>query len=812
MKFRSLRERTIRIAILVLSMVCVTSGTHPFYQVGGRDQARVTGSRASLAQQISVASILETLSQPDPATRRRLNEDFARIPMCFEANQGQAPESAQFVSASAGRRLLLNPIEATLELRQSNSAGPEDLRMHLVNADPAAQIHGLDLLPTRAHYFIGNNRDDWHTNIPTFARVICEKVYPGVDLIYYGNQRQLEYDFVVAPGADPDRIKLRFEGAQKTVLDPEGNLIVLAGGTEVRHEKPVAYQEADGERSEVPVAFSLFADGSAGFELGAYDPSRELVIDPVLVFSTYLGGSEADVGRGIFVDSGGNAYVLGDSRSPDFTNDTADGANANIFIGKFTPGGGAFAYAFFGGPKDEVATGLAIDAAGNAYISGSTQSENFAAPGSINPVLLGASDAFVAKLNPASGAFFYLTLVGGSGDESAVSIAIDAPGNAYISGKTTSTDFPTANAIQPSYGGGDSDAFISKISLDGKSLVYSTYLGGTGTENLAGRCGVAVDSAGNAYVAGDTQSGDFPLSNALRSSKSGSASSLDAYVSKIDPTGSAFVYSTYFGGDEDDFGFGIAADSSGSAYIAGRTKSTSFTGSSSTRPLVGTADAFVSKLNAAGSTVSYLTFIGAANGDESANAIVVDASGNAYVAGSAGNGLATVKSVQSYFTGGDDVLVARLSSTGTVNFSTYLGGSGDETGLAISVDPAGSIYVTGSTDSEDLLTSEAVRTENAGGTDLFVAKIDPNTDPNGPLIYNVVLIGKQLRVFGQNFSNGAFVLVNDSAKTTNGGQDPSQILHSKQAGKKAKPGKTIQIQVENANGKRSNLFFFRRPD
>lgn len=805
MDSRSLHKKTTRIAIIALSIVCVTSSTHPSWQTGRGNEALADGARAAIAQQLP--STPEALSQPDPASRRTLSDAFARMPMCFEANQGQAPASAQFVSAFAGRRLLLSPTQATLKLRHAGSAGYQDLKLSLVNADSAARIQGLDLLETRAHYFIGNNRSNWHTNIPTFARVICEKIYPGVDMIYYGNQKQLEYDFVVAPGADPDRIKLRFDGAHATAVDSEGNLIVAAGGTEVRHNKPIAYQEVEGERSEVAVAFNLFADGSAGFELGDYDRSKELVIDPVLVFSTYLGGSGDDLGKGIFVDSGGNAFVLGESRSSDFTNGTPD--NSDIFIGKFTANGGAFSYAFFGGNKDDFATGLAVDGNGFAYISGSTKSDNLVAPNSINQALSGPSDAFVARLDPATGGFSYFTLIGGSGDETAVSIAVDVFGSAYISGKTTSTDFPTVNGIQTSYGGGDSDAFVSKISLDGSSLIYSTYLGGSGTENIADRCGVALDPAGNVYVTGDTQSDDFPVSNALRSTR---GPALDAYVSKINPTGTAFVYSTYFGGSEDDLGFGIAADSSGNAYITGRTRSTSFTGSSSTRPLLATSDAFVSKLNATGSTVGYLTFIGAANGDESGNAIAVDASGNAFVTGSAGAGLATVKSVQSHFTGGNDVFVARLSSAGAVNFSTYLGGSGNEAGQAISVDSAGGIYITGSTSSEDLLITEALIEKNSGGTDLFVAKIDPNTDPNGPLIYNVRLIGKQLRVFGQNFSNGAFIRVNDSPKTTNGGQDPTQILNSKKAGKKAKPGKTIQVQVENANGRRSNLFFFSSPD
>jgi hypothetical protein len=731
------------------------------------------------------------------------------MPICFEVNEGQATSSARFVSALGGPRLLLSPARATLDLRQSSPAGEEALSMQLVSADPAAEIRGVDLLPASANYFIGNDPSDWHTNIPTYARVLCESVYPGVDMIYHGSRGKLEYDFVVAPGSEANQIKLRFEGAKETTIDPWGNLIIQAQGTEVRHNKPVAYQEADGERQEVRAEFNLFDDDTVGFQIGEYDRTRELVIDPVLVFSTYLGGSAADLGGGIFVDSEGSAYVLGDSRSSDFTHGTED--NADIFIGKFSADGGTFAYAFFGGSKDDSATGLAVDADGNTYISGSTQSNDIAGPNSINPTLSGSSDALVIRFNLDSG-FSYSTIVGGAGDETGVSIALDDNGNAYISGKTTSIDFPTVNAIQPAYGGGDSDSFVAKIAVDGASLVYSTYLGGGSAENLVGRTGIAVDSAGIAYVTGDTQSTDFPLEAPLRSTKTGDASSLDAYVSKIDPTGSSFVYSTYAGGTEDDTGLGIAADSSGGAYVTGRTRSTTFTGSGSTRPSTGTTDAFVAKINAAGSAFSYLTFIGGVNGDESANDIVVDGSGSAYVTGTAGEDFPTVLSVQSYFSGGnEDVLVARLSPSGTVTFSTYLGGAGDEAGLGIAVDSTGSIYVTGSVDSDDYLAVDAIREENSGGTDLLVSKIDPNTDPSGPLIYDVRITGNLMFVLGQNFDNGAFVRINDVKRGGDGGEDPSQILTSKKAQKKTKPGKTVQVQVENGDGKRSNLFFFTRP-
>lgn len=738
------------------------------------------------------------------------------MPLCFEVNKGQVASSAKFVAGGNGYRLLLGPTAAQLAVREPHSDRSRLLRMHLLNADPAAEIRGVDPLETRANYFIGNDPSKWHTDVPTFARVLCERVYPGVDMLYYGNQRQLEYDFVVAPGADPENIKLQFDGGKKVAVDKEGNLIVKAGEAELRHNRPVAFQERDGIRSEVPVGFDLLADGVVGFQLGDYDRSRELVIDPVLVFSTYLGGSLLDVGRAIFVSSAGNAYVLGESRSPDFTDGSAD--NADVFVGTFTASGGSFSYAFFGGSKDEIATGLAVDSDGNAYVSGSTQSDNLAGENSINPALSGPSDAFVAKLKPTIAGLSYLTLIGGSGSETGVSITIDDSGNAYITGRTTSADFPTVNALQSGYGGGDSDAFVSKITPVGSSLVYSTYLGGSGSENSFEKSGIAIDATRNAYVTGDTNSTDFPLKDAIRSSNSDLH--LDAYVSKIDPAGGALVYSTYLGGGNEDTGTGIAADAAGNAYISGSTKSTSFTGSGVTRPAGSTSDAYVAKLNSAGSAFSYLTFIGGPAGNEAAEAIAVDSSRNAYITGSTSLGVGTagplfptVRPVQSYFAGkAIDVIVTRLSPTGVINFSTYLGGSGDETGLGIAVDSTGAIYVTGFTDSENFLTAEPLRSENAGGVDLFVAKINPDADPNGPLIYNVVLVGKQMRVLGQNFAVGAFIRLNDSPKETNGGQDPTEILVSKKAGKKAKPGRTVQIQVENPDGKKSNLFFFTKPE
>jgi hypothetical protein len=429
--------------------------------------------------------------------------------------------------------------------------------------------------------------------------------------------------------------------------------------------------------------------------------------------------------------------------------------------------------------------------------------------------LRGTSDAFVIKLAALpdqSLIFEYSSLIGGSGEETGASLAVGA-GNVYITGRTSSQDFPTVAAIQSVFGGGDSDAFAAKLATDGKSFVYSTYLGGSATENQIRKTGISIDSAGNAYVSGDTQSANFPLRNALRGAKVGTAASFDGFVAKINPAGSDFVYSTYLGGSEDDFALGIANDAAGNAYVTGRTRSLSFTGSGSSRPSTGTTDAFVAKLNAAGSAITYLTFIGGNSGDESANAITVDAAGSAVIAGTAGQGAPTVNPIQSFFRGGpEDAFVAKLLPSGAVTFSTYLGGSGDDVALAVSLDSVGAIYITGFTDSTDFPTETPLRFNNAGGQDIIIAKIDPNTSPNRPVLIQAVISGKNLILFGQGFDEGAVLRINDQpTQTRNEDPDHSQILFAKKAAKRIKSGKTAQLQVENPNGRRSNFLFLSRP-
>jgi Beta-propeller repeat len=813
------RPHKLQPAALVLAILSIASTVFPFIRAGAEPSLR--RDRTTVRE--------EGASQPVKSAVDRAPRSLS---LGFEANRGQAEADVKFVGRGPGFGLLLKPGEAVFALTKREptfvSSPTADARplikrapksdrlvMKLEGANSTPFLCGLEPQEARANYFIGNDAAKWVRDVDTYSRVLYSSVYRGVDLTFYGNERQLEYDFTVAPGGDPNKIRLRFDGADDVRIDSGGQLILSTAAGELRNNRPIAYQESAGSRTEVAAQFKRLADGTIGFEVGDYDHARSLVIDPVVVYSTYLGGSASDFGRGIVADSAGTAYIVGDSVSSDFLHQ-ASPTNSDVFVGRLAPSGLLLTYTFFGGTKNDSATGLAVDGSGSIYLCGTTESPDFPLLHSIGFALGGASDAFVVKLTPALDnstlLFEYSSLIGGSGEETGVGIAIDNVGSAYITGRTSSTDFPTFSAIQASYGGGASDAFVSKLAADGASFVYSSFLGGSGTENSAGRTGISVDASGNAYVVGDTQSTNFPTKNPLQPAKSGSASTSDGFAAKINPSGSDFVYSTYLGGSNDDSALAVAADQNGNAYVTGRTKSASFPGSSATRTATGTTDAFVAKLNASGSAISYLTFIGG-TGDDSADAIVVDSSGHAVIAGSAGDGLPTVESIQSFFKGGaSDALVAQLGTTGAVTFSTYLGGGGDDVALGVSLDGAGAIYVTGFTDSTDFLTFAPLQPANAGARDIFITKIDPKATPNRPVLVQVFISGKNLILFGHNFDAGAVLRVNDQpTKTRNGDPDPSQVLIAKKAAKAIAPGQTVQLQIENPNGKLSNFLFLTKP-
>jgi len=782
-------------------------------------------------------------AKSDGTAQVRLVRGYGRLPLRFEANQGQTVPQVKFLSRGRGYSLLLTSTEAVLRLTSASRESrvesrkfnaeerirqltekienrqlamgspaprpqpltPAVLHLKLVGANAAAKITGVEELATKSNYFIGSDPKKWRAGVSSYSKVQYQEVYPGVDLVYYGNQGQLEYDFVVAPGADPRAIALAIETGQLAIgnqqpaiarIDAQGDLIIETSTGDVRLRKPVVYQLHPESRSPSPGSFNRqssidnrqFLDGryvlrpaktekrnskigirraesrsprlEVAFEIASYDPRLPLIIDPALSYSTFLGGSDSDTGYGVAVDADGNLYVTGSTGSIDFPTaspyQAADGGDFDVFVTKLNPAGTALVYStYLGGSGFDRGTAIAVDAAGNAYLTGMTASNNFPTTSGAFQTTFGdgtcgtafCSDAFVTKLDPTGATLLYSTYLGGGDADFGQGIAIDAAGNAYVTGSTLSTNFPTKAPLQAAKAGNPdpSDAFLTKLGPDGKGLVYSTYLGGAGGD--FGQA-VAVDSAGNAYLTGYTfSSEDFPTHNPLHSTNAGSA---DVFVTEVDSAGAALVYSTYLGGSGLDRAFALAVDGSGNAYLTGDTNSPDFPISGGAlQPSMGEgtcgaapcADAFVAKLSSAGSALAYSTYLGGVD-LEQGSGIAVDASGNAFVTGfTRSDDFPTLHPLQSAFGGGTcgpnacpDAFVAELDVTGSgLVYSTYLGGDETDFGQAIAVDASGNAYVTGSAASHDFpVIAGAIQAARGGGVpagDAFVAKITSDDVP-----------------------------------------------------------------------------------
>lgn len=704
-----------------------------------------------LAALTTTASLGCTVSRADgeaavPARRVALYGD---LPMSFTANQGQADAAVKFLARGEGYSLFLTADAAVLALRgAADPASPDAVvRMRLLDGNPHPQVSGLDPLGGTTNFFIGNDPAAWQRDVPSYARVRYTGVYPGIDQIYYGNQRQLEYDFVVAAHADPSPIRLTFEGVQALSIDRDGNLVLDTADGRITQQRPIIYQDIGGRRQHVDGRYALGADDHVGFEIARYDVRHPLVIDPVLSYATFLGGNSNDIGHAITVDSAGNAYIAGETLSTNFPGVGAGslqqgklGASnsPDVFVTKLNAAGSAVVYStYLGGTGADRAFAIAVDGSGNVYLAGETDSQVISGTGIAFPTTTGAfqqvyrlgGDAFITKINAAGNGLVYSTYLGGSGFERASGIAIDSAGSAYVTGHTNSVpgsgSFPTAAAFQP-LSGGSVDAFVTKLNASGTALIYSTHLGGTASEYSLYGGAIAVDGAGNAYVGGTTASPNFPGANASTIQPVNGGGFNDGFVVKFNAAG-GLVYSTYLGGNGYDEINGLAINSGGDVFVTGYTDSSNFPTASPFQASKGTGnDAFVARLNAAGSALVYSTYLGG-GGSDIAHHLAVDGASNVYVAGfTQSSDFPVLRPFQPTGFGSGDAFITALTAGGTaLIYSSRMGGSfGAEHAHGLALDSAGNAYLTGHTNSTNFPTANPLQaTLGTPGTDAFVVKV-----------------------------------------------------------------------------------------
>ncbi len=616
----------------------------------------------------------------------------ANPPLWFEDNRGQTDPAVRYLSRGRGYALFLTRDEAVLSLRSAGRSpgarsealgrhqgeAPDSqaragvLRMQVAGRTSGAELHGEQPQPGRSHYFLGKDPSRWRSGVPHYSRVRQKGVYPGIDLVYYGARGSLEFDFVVSPGSDPQQIELQFGGQRSVSIDREGGLVLDVAGSPVRYEKPLLYQQYGERRVPVPGRFERRGRDRIGFEVAAnYDRSRPLIIDPVLNYSTFLGDTDDDQGVSIAVDAQGNTYITGTTQSSHFP--TTDGS----------------AQPRFGGPDDDV---------------------------------------FVTKLDPSGATLVFSTFLGSNENDRGRAVAVGSDGSVYVAGETNSTDFPvTPGAWQQEYGRGGRDAFVAKLSPDGSQLVYSTFLG-SDDEDWA--TDIAVDSQGQAHVVGGTKSSKFPTTVLSLQTKFGGG--IDAFLVKMRADGSGAVFSTFLGGGSDDEALAVALDPFDTIYATGYTKSDSFpvTAGAFQPERDSDEDAFVVKIFGNGESLAYSSFFGG-NGADFGNAIAIDNVGNAYVSGSTrSNDLFRTPPVfQNEYNGGGDAFVIKVveSPRLQVQRMTYVGTSEEDTSNGIVVAGDGSVTIAGHTKSEAFpVTEGAIQSSLGGGDgDAFVATLDP---------------------------------------------------------------------------------------
>ena len=665
------KVRTGLIGAVTLMLCLQTAAPLPWLSLR---QAEATGTNSSL---------FSMFTQPQQAD---LAKNFKSRPMSFVANDGQENSRVKFTSRGRGYNLFLTADEAVMTLQKSKKQASV-LRMKLLGANEPAAILGESLMPMVTNSYTGKDSSTHRAKVANYAQVKYSQVYSGIDVVYYGNQQQLEYDFIVAPQADPNLIRMQFTGASKVRLADNGDLLISTDGGELRHHAPVIYQNGNGERSEVKGSFVLQGN-EVSFAVGNYDRAKELIIDPTLNYSTYVGGYNGDE-KGYSIALGNcatgicDAYITGEISSTQFpdTNISTAAHDQDVFVAKLNSTGTTLNYiTFFGGVGNDLGKSIKVDASGNAYVGGVMGSSFISGlAGGIQPTDPGAGndDGFIAKLN-AAGALVNFTYLGSGGYDAVNAITLDAAGNVYATGQTWpfvgGTPFPITGAYDASHNG-TYDVFVSKLSPTLGTVMYSTFIGGV---NMDYGQAIAVDS-GLIYVTGSTQSTNFPFSIDAFDNKLTGLAPVDAFYAKIDPalSGAASLkYSTFLGGNGREYAYGIAVKPGGTeVYLTGRTHSA---GAVSNVGYASNSNGFPITLNAA----------------------------------------------QAVHKGYGDVFVTRFNALGKITYSTYLGGSDYDTGYGISL-VGNDAFIVGETDSADLATVAALD-GNLPGTDGFVARISPD--------------------------------------------------------------------------------------
>jgi hypothetical protein len=701
----------------------------------------------------------------------KTNIDTLAVPLYFIPNQGQVYKDVQFYARTSGYTLWLtkeglvfdsvkenettHPAPSGHPSQEgNNSESVRDVsRLVFPGAHKEPRLVPVEITGHRVNYFKGKDPSQWRTGIKTAKAVLYQSLYKNIDLEVYGVEKQIEYDWIVKPGGNPDEIRFRYKNVKGTRLDKEGNLLIVTDFGQLMHKKPVGYQEigmaqsakrtahnddvgagsqtCPQERKDVNVTFKKIGKDTYGFQVGEYDKSRELIIDPVvLVYSTYLGGGNNDHIFALAVDSSGCAYATGNTYSTNFPTEDAyqnssGGGLRDSLLVKFSSTGNDLVYStYFGGSGSDTGEAIQVDSSGRAYIAGYTNSTDFPTQGAYQNTFSGGdADVAVTIFSSSGSSLVYSTYLGGSGREEAFALALDSSKNIYITGRTNSTDFPTVNAYRNTFtpgGQNEFDAFVTKIASSGASLVYSTYLGGSGLES---GYGIAVNGS-NAYVTGLTTSTNFPLKNEYQGSHGGGDK--DGFVTKFSSAGNTLIYSTYLGGSSDDSAWGIAVDSSGSAHVTGDTYSTDFPTMNAYQSTHsgGGRDAFLTKFSTAGTTLVYSTYLGGSESDAAAH-VALNSSGYTYITGyTSSSDFPTKRAYQSTYTGDLDVMAAMFTPDGSsLEFSTFLGGSDLDTARAIALDSSGNIYLAGYTKSTDFPTANAYQNACKGNEDAFVVKL-----------------------------------------------------------------------------------------